>query len=126
VAERRQGRWAAARNALAIAIELAPGAPGAHLELSRVRLALGEAAGARAAAEKAAALEGETPRALLAMAEALEAEGRRAEAGRAAARVLAMEPASDAARALLEGLNASAERKRKTWLATVRAWFAGH
>jgi tetratricopeptide (TPR) repeat protein len=122
VAERRRGRWTAARGALEVAVELAPGASGAHLELATVLKELGDAAGARGHAERAMALEGETPRTLLALARALAAEGRRKEAQAAAARALAMEPQSEDAKALLRRLKE--EPVKRGWLAVMRGWLS--
>ena len=62
VAERRRGRWAAARGALEVALEMAPGAAVAHLELAEALLELDDAAGALTHADRAQALEGESPR----------------------------------------------------------------
>jgi tetratricopeptide (TPR) repeat protein len=62
VAERRRGRWVAARGALEVALEMAPGAAVAHVELAEVLLELDDAAGALEHAEQASALEGESPR----------------------------------------------------------------
>ena len=62
VAERRRGRWAAARGALEVALEMAPGAVVAHIELAEALLELDDAAAALEHAEKAATLEGESPR----------------------------------------------------------------
>ncbi len=122
VAERRRGRWTAARAALEIALELAPGASGAHLELSGVLLSVGDAARSCEHAERVVALEGETPRALLARARALAAEGKRRDAQVAAARVLAMQPGNEDARELVEQLKA--EPAKPGWLSAVRGWWA--
>jgi tetratricopeptide (TPR) repeat protein len=65
VAERRRGRWAAARGALEVALEMAPGAVVAHIELAEALLELDDAAGALEHAERAVALEGESPRVTL-------------------------------------------------------------
>jgi len=62
VAERRRGRWAAARGALEVALEMAPGAAVSHVEMAEVLLELDDAATALEHAEKAATLEGESPR----------------------------------------------------------------
>ncbi len=62
VAERRRGRWAAARGALEVALEMAPGAAVAHVEMAETLLELDDAAAALEHAEKAATLEGESPR----------------------------------------------------------------
>lgn len=104
VAERRRGRWAAARAALEVALEIAPGAVAAHLELAEALLVLDDAAGAVHHAERVVSLEGESPRALSVMARALAAAGRPAEARDAAARALAMQPDNAEARALLTRL----------------------
>jgi tetratricopeptide (TPR) repeat protein len=64
VAEGRRGRWAEARASLEIALEIAPGAAPARLEMCRILLALGDTAGARAHVEQAIASEGPSPRAL--------------------------------------------------------------
>jgi tetratricopeptide (TPR) repeat protein len=64
VAEGRRERWAEARASLEIALEIAPGAAAARLEMCRVLLALGDGAGARAHVERAIASEGPSPRAL--------------------------------------------------------------
>jgi tetratricopeptide (TPR) repeat protein len=121
VAERRLGRWAAARSALQIALEIAPGASGAHLELSRVLRELGEGSRAREHAERALSLEGGTPRALLALAEAFASEGRRKEAAQAAQRALALQPGNDGARAVLDRLRAT---PKPGWLDRVRRWWS--
>jgi tetratricopeptide (TPR) repeat protein len=121
VADRRRSRWTAARGALEVALELAPGASSAHLELVTVLGELGDKAGSREHAERAVALEGETPRALLALARALAAEGRRKEAQATAARVLAMEPQSEEAKAVLAGPRAKPEKAG--WLSAMRGWW---
>ena len=62
VAERRRGRWVAARGALEVALEMAPGAAVAHLELAEALLELDDLPGALEHAERARALEGDSPR----------------------------------------------------------------
>jgi tetratricopeptide (TPR) repeat protein len=62
VAERRRGRWAAARGALEVALEMAPGAALAHVELAEALLALDDAPAALRHADLAATLEGESAR----------------------------------------------------------------
>lgn len=64
VAEGRRGRWPEARASLEIALEIAPGAASARLEMCRILLALGDTAGARAHVEQVIASEGPSPRAL--------------------------------------------------------------
>ncbi|HEY8038658.1 MAG TPA: tetratricopeptide repeat protein [Polyangiaceae bacterium] len=104
VAERRRGRWAAARAALEVAVEIAPGATAAHVELAEALLELDDAAGAVEHAERAVSLEGESPRALQALARGLAALGRAPEAREVAARALAVQPESADAKALVERL----------------------
>ena len=70
VAHRRLGRWTAARAALEVAVEIAPGAALAHVELAEALLALGDLAGAIEHAERARSLEGESPRATAVLAKA--------------------------------------------------------
>jgi tetratricopeptide (TPR) repeat protein len=108
VAERRQQRWAAARGALHVALELAPGATAAHLEMTGVLLALDDPAGAVVHAERALALEGDGPRVLSGLARALAATGRKPEAREAALRALALQPQARDIRAFLDELNADA------------------
>ena len=105
VAERRRERWAAARGALDVALELAPGATAAHLEMTGVLLALEDAAGAVEHAERALALEGEGQRSLLVLARALVAAGRLDEARQAAARASALQPESEEVKAVLAELH---------------------
>jgi tetratricopeptide (TPR) repeat protein len=100
VAERRRGRWAAARGALEVALEAAPGAPSVHLEMVSVLIALEDASGAISHAERALTLEGETPRALRAHARALFAAGRGAQAREAITRALQIYPEDEELQAL--------------------------
>jgi len=124
VAERRLGRFAAARAALEAALELAPGATAAHLEMAEVLLALDEAAPAVGHAERVIAVEGESPRSLSVLARALVADGRADEARELAQRLLAAQPDNEDARALVARLSAPparpswSERLRESW----RAW----
>jgi tetratricopeptide (TPR) repeat protein len=62
MAEKRARRWQAACAALTAAIEIAPGAAAAHVELAEALLATGDTAGATRHAERARSLEGESPR----------------------------------------------------------------
>jgi tetratricopeptide (TPR) repeat protein len=104
VADRHRGRLAAARQALEVALEIAPGATPVHFEMVGVRVALGEGAAAASHAERAIALEGESPRALRILARALAAAGRRSAAIEAATRGLAMQPADEELRAFMSEL----------------------
>jgi tetratricopeptide (TPR) repeat protein len=94
VAEKRQHRWAAARVAFESALELAPGATPAHLELVELclRADAGDAARALTHAERVVVLEGRTPRALACLALALDASGQAAAATEAAKEALAALP----------------------------------
>jgi tetratricopeptide (TPR) repeat protein len=108
VAERRQARWTAARGALDVALELAPGATAAHIELAGVLLSLADAGGAVQHAERALALEGEGARPLAILARALAAGGHMREARQAAARALAIQPQTDETKTLLADLSKAA------------------
>ncbi len=118
VAERRLRHWTAAREALDVALEIAPGATAVHLELSEVLLATKVASGAIEHAERAVALEGESPRALALLARAFFASGRLGDARQATHRALAIQPDQEDARALAARL---AEGSRKSgWGAKAR------
>jgi len=123
VAERRRGRWAAARGALEVALEIAPGATIAHVELAEALLALDDAAGALEHAERVVSTEGESPRALLVLGRALFAAGRTAEARALADRLAAMQPADVDVRALVE--LAHAKPGRATWATRISGALAG-
>jgi tetratricopeptide (TPR) repeat protein len=105
VADRRRSRWAAARAALDVALELAPGATAAHVELASVLLALEDAPAAVEHAERALALDGDGARALPVLARALAAAGRTSEARQAAMRALAMPSQGEDMKALVAELN---------------------
>ncbi len=107
IAEHRRGRWAAARGALEVALETAPGATSAHLELGGVLLELEDSPGALTHAERALALEGETPRVLGLLARALAASGREGEARTVMSRALAAHPDDEATRVLAARLRES-------------------
>jgi tetratricopeptide (TPR) repeat protein len=119
VAERRRGRAAAARGALHVALEVAPGASGVHIELTDVLISLGDPKGALEHARRALLLEGETPRGLVALGRAQAAAGRTEEARDAATRALALEAANDLAQELLERL--SGDTAARTWGQKLRA-----
>jgi tetratricopeptide (TPR) repeat protein len=109
VADRRRGRLEAARQALEVALEMAPGATPAHLEMAGLMVALGDPRGGVSHAERAIVLEGESPRALEALARALGAAGDRPRALAAATRALAMRPDDEGLRSLVDGLRQAGE-----------------
>jgi tetratricopeptide (TPR) repeat protein len=111
VAERRRLRWTAARGALDVALEMAPGATAAHLEMTGVLLALNDPPRAVEHAERALALEGDGTRALSTLARALAAAGRTREARHAAMRALALQPQADDVKALVAELNQGAKKR---------------
>ena len=99
VAERRRGRLAAARAALNVALESAPGATSVHVELADVLLLLDDPESAAKHAEAALALEGESARGLVALARAQAGAGRIEEAAsHGQAGVLAIDADNAAAR----------------------------
>jgi tetratricopeptide (TPR) repeat protein len=100
IAEQRRGRSVAARGALEVALETAPGATSAHLELGAVLLELDDPPGALAHAERALALEGDSARVLGLLARTLEASGRTDEALGVMNRALANHPDDEALRNL--------------------------
>jgi tetratricopeptide (TPR) repeat protein len=120
IAERLRGRWAAARDALSTALELAPGATPAHLEMVSVLVAMGEPSLAVSHAERAISLEGASPRALTILSKALVAAGRRPAALEAAKRALAIQPEDEDVRALVASLR-QAEPEPAAWRAKLRA-----
>jgi tetratricopeptide (TPR) repeat protein len=124
VAERRRGRWAAARGALEVALEMAPGAAVAHAELAEALLALDDAPGALEHAERAMALQGESPAVVSVKARALAALGRLPEAREAAARARAMDPANAEGAALVQRLRApaAAEAWGVRWRSLLARW----
>lgn len=114
IAEKRRGALAQARAALEAAVELAPGATAAHLELAVVLVALGHAPDAVKHAETARELEGEAPRTLRVLAHALEAASCREEARDVAARAVALDAEDADGRALLDRL--SKPPPRPSWI----------
>jgi len=101
VAERRRCAWAAAQRALECALELAPGAVPVHLELSAVRMAMRDAAGALSHAERARVLDGDSPQAIAASVRALVALGRVAQADELTRAALLAHPGNDEVRGLV-------------------------
>ncbi len=124
VAERRRGRLVAARGALDVALELAPGAPPLHGELVEVLLSLDDAQAAVSHGQTVLALEGESSRGLVVLGRALAAAGRTAEARDAARRALVLDPENAAARELEERWRQS-ERTPPGWGARLRAALRG-
>jgi tetratricopeptide (TPR) repeat protein len=104
IADRQRGRWVAARDAVTIALEIAPGATPAHLEMVGLLLALGDPARAVTHAERAIALEGASPRALKILARALVAAGRKVAGLEAVNRALALQPGDEDLHALVAEL----------------------
>jgi tetratricopeptide (TPR) repeat protein len=118
-AQRRLERWTAAREALEAAIELAPGASVAHVDLAEALLALGDAPAAVARALQATALEGENPRTLSVLARALAAAGRSTDARDTARKALMLQPDNAAMRALFE----QPTQAPRSWTARLKgAW----
>ncbi len=123
VAEQRQGRWVAARGALEVALETAPGASTAHVEIASVLLKLDDAPGALSHAERAMALEGESPRILNVLARTLAASGRLDDARAVANRALAGHPSDEEAQALAAQLQArSDDGWGRKWHETWKRW----
>jgi tetratricopeptide (TPR) repeat protein len=121
IAEERRGRWAAARGHLEMALEAAPGAAAAHLEMAAVLVRLDDASAAMTHAERAMTLEGDTPRVLCALARTLAATGRRSEARVMAGRAVAARPDDEDARALAISLRAQPPaRGWAAWTARAR------
>jgi tetratricopeptide (TPR) repeat protein len=121
IADRRRQRWTAARGALDLALELASGATTAHLEMVTVLLALGDSSCAVRHAQRAIALDGETPVSLSTHARALAAAGNVQEARRAAARALAMQPQAEDIKELVNELNPPVTRARNGWRSRLRS-----
>ena len=113
VAERRRGRAAAARRALHVALEVAPGATAVHIELTDVLISLGDSKRALEHARLALSLEGDTPRGLVALGRAHAAAGSTDEARDAATRALVLEADNGLAQELLDRL--PGDRSARTW-----------
>lgn len=92
LAERRNGRPAAAREAFLRALEYAPGCQVARDELANVLLTLGDPKTAEEHAERLRAIEGDTPRTLKLLARVKLHLGKNEEARVLAERVLATNP----------------------------------
>jgi tetratricopeptide (TPR) repeat protein len=120
VAERRRGRWVAARGALEVALETAPGAASAHAELALVLLEVDDLSGALAHARLAATLEPESPRVLTVLARTLVASGRRNEATEVVHRALALRPEDADADAVLALLARPAKGSLRPWTRAAR------
>jgi tetratricopeptide (TPR) repeat protein len=115
VAERRRARWTAARGALEVALETAPGAAPVHAELAHVLLELDDVPGALSHARRGASLDTESTRALTALARALAASGHRKEALDAVNRALALRPDDVDAKAALTSLGHPSKGAPGAW-----------
>jgi tetratricopeptide (TPR) repeat protein len=115
VAERRRGRWVAARGALEVALEAAPGAEPVHTELAHVLLEVDDVAGALSHARRAVLLDAESSRALTVLARALAASGSRAEALDVAHRAVARHPDDADAKATLASLGRPSKGPPGAW-----------
>ena len=98
--ERRRGAWASAREALVSALAASEGCSVVHVALARTCVQLGDAEGAVRHAERAVALEGESPRVLAGLGEARVAAGARAEGEALLARAIALAPDDAEVRAI--------------------------
>jgi tetratricopeptide (TPR) repeat protein len=112
LAERRRRRWAAARGALEIALELAPGAAIVQLEMAEALIHLDDAAGAVSRVRAALALDGPSAGALALLARALAGAGRTSEAIDAVTAAMAFDAQDVALSALLRQLKASKSATR--------------
>jgi tetratricopeptide (TPR) repeat protein len=115
VAEKRRGRKSAARAALSEAVRLSPGATPAHLELVDVYMAEGDPHAAKEHAERAIQLEGKTPRALAALAIALDAVGETARAKDMARAALGPSPDDPRLQRIAEGTTPEAPPRPSFW-----------
>lgn len=122
MAERRLEHWAAARDAAEKALEIASGCTLAHVELVAIAVAEKDSAQAIAHAERVRELEGETARALGALATAYFAAGQLVEARIMVERSLALDPKDPAAVVLAARVRAALETK-PTLFERVKSWF---
>jgi tetratricopeptide (TPR) repeat protein len=106
VAERRRERWVDARQAFEATLAASPGCAPAHIELVAVCVSLQDADAAVKHAERAVALEGETPRSLAVLATALLAARRHDAAEAAIVKSLALDDTDEAHRALADRIRA--------------------
>jgi tetratricopeptide (TPR) repeat protein len=125
VAERRRGRLVAARGALDVALESAPGAPPLHSELVEVLLSLDDAQAAVSHAQSVLSLEGESSRGLLVLGRALSAAGRTGDARDAVRKALVLDPENASARELEERWRRSEQQPPSGWGAKLRAMLRG-
>ena len=109
IAERRAGRWEAARFAAEAALQVAPGSPPVHAELVTILLALRNPSGALRHAKQLLALEGENAKTLTLLARAMHASGDGAGARIVIGKALAQNPADEAALHLLKELATAPE-----------------
>ncbi|HTB76716.1 MAG TPA: tetratricopeptide repeat protein [Polyangiaceae bacterium] len=123
IAERRRGRWAAARAALEVALETAPGATLAHLELAVVLLEMDDAPRALAHADRALALSGDSSLAIRLRARALAALERKEEALGVLSRAMIAFPQDEHIRDLVDFMRWGQRRAAAGWRARLReAW----
>lgn len=122
VAERRRKKWVAARGALEVALEMAPGAAVVQAEMAEALLHLDDALGAVARVRAALALEGPSAPVLGLLARALAAAGRNAEAIDAVTAALAFDARSAALQSLFSQLKASTSNRDPARA----AWFSRH
>jgi tetratricopeptide (TPR) repeat protein len=115
VAERRRARWVAARGALEVALEIAPGAAPIRAELARVLLNMDDAASALEHASRATILEPGSPRVWTALGLAYGAAGRRSEAAEAFEAALTLRPDDREARDGLASLTEPAKTQADVW-----------
>ena len=123
VAERRRGRWPAARDALKLGLQIAPGAAVLHSEMALAFLKLGQPLVAVRHAEIAAGLGETSPQSAGTLACALAALGRSAEARAVANRALAMGPMDESLRKALVGLDPNAQGWVRRLVDRWRGWW---
>ena len=123
VAERRRGRWPAARDALKLGLQIAPGAAVLHSEMALAFLKLGQPLVAVRHAEIAAGLGENSAQSAGTLACALAALGRSAEARAVANRALAMGPVDESLRQALVGLDPNAQGWVRRLVVRWRAWW---
>lgn len=131
VAERRRKKWAAARGAFEVALEMAPGAAVVQVEMAEALLHLDDAPGAVVRVRAALALEGPSSPALGLLARALAEAGCRKEAMETVRAALALDPQDAALQSLrsqLEGSSSQRDAAGAGWVArgwgAVQRWFA--
>ncbi|MEO8798233.1 MAG: tetratricopeptide repeat protein, partial [Polyangiaceae bacterium] len=124
MAERRLGDQAAARQAAEHALRVSPGCTLAHVELVSVAVASKDADAALVHAERIRELEGESQRALGALATAYLAQGRLVEARIVAEKALALDPHDPASVVLVAKVRDTMEEKPSV-LGRIKSFFVG-